>query len=409
MVICRTAGENCLRFWILTGLDDKLTTKFRNTQEMLPYGRQSIDQDDIDAVVGVLKSPWLTTGPKVTEFEDAVALYVKAEYAVAVSSGTAALHCAMAAIGIATGDEVIVPAITFLATANCVVYQRAKPVFADVCPDTLLIDPDSVRSLITANTKAIIAVDYAGQPCDYDTLRAIANENEIALISDACHSLGATYKKSPVGVLADITVFSFHPVKIIAAGEGGMLVTNNKAYVEFSRSFRNHGMSIDQHQRTKDGVWHYEMKSPGYNYRMSDLHAVLGLSQLSKLPDFLKRRNEIASLYDAAFKGSALIQPLAVRSPGQHAWHLYVVMVNEQEISRDTLFAFLREKGIGVNVHYYPVHLQPYYREQQGCAEGDCPVAESTAQKLLSLPLFPAMGDKDVQKVIDTVKSVLLK
>lgn len=373
---------------------------------MLPYGRQSIDQDDIDAVVDVLKSPWLTTGPKVAEFERAIVSTLGCSHAVAVSSGTAALHCAMAAIGIAPGDEVIVPSITFLATANSVVYQEGKAVFADVLPDTLLIDPRSVESLITPRTRAIIAVDYAGQACDYDALRAIADKHKLSLVADACHSLGASFAGRPVGTLADITVFSFHPVKMIAAGEGGMLVTDNSTYADYARSFRNHGMSIDQQQRAEKGVWQYAMHFPGFNYRLSDIHAALAISQLRKLNSFLEKRQKIAAQYDESFIALDGVKPLFVPAPAEHAYHLYVVLV-EAELDRDALFQELRKKGIGVNVHYYPVHLQPYYRAN-GAKEGDCPGAESVAQKMLSIPIFPGMTDVDVSTVVEAVKSYVL-
>ncbi|MDH5545521.1 MAG: UDP-4-amino-4,6-dideoxy-N-acetyl-beta-L-altrosamine transaminase [Gammaproteobacteria bacterium] len=368
---------------------------------MLPYGRQTIDQQDIDAVVETLRSPWLTTGPKVSQFEDAIAKFCGAEYAIAVSSGTAALHCAMASIGIGPGDEVIVPTMTFLATANCVVYQGGTPVFADVDADTLLLDTASVEQRISARTRAIIAMDFAGQACDYDALRKIADRHNLILVADACHSLGASYKGRPVGTLADITVFSFHPVKAIACGEGGMLVTNNKSLAEFSRRFRNHGMSRDSQQRELSNNWYYEMHAPGYNYRMSDIHAALGLSQLSKLKHFIDRRREIAQIYNEVFSTVFGIAPLSTVSEIGHAWHLYIISISDGELDRDELFAQLRKAQIGVNVHYFPVHLQPFYKEMYPAA--NCVVAEQVSRQIISLPIFPAMTNADVQRVIETI------
>ncbi|MCP4566239.1 MAG: aminotransferase class I/II-fold pyridoxal phosphate-dependent enzyme, partial [FCB group bacterium] len=247
---------------------------------MIPYGRQSIDEEDIQSVVEVLRSDWLTTGPKVDAFEHALADYVGAEYGVAVSSGTAALHCAMYALGIGPGDEVILPPMTFAATANCVVFLGGTPVFADVQPDTLLIDPVAVEKKITKRTRAIIAVDYAGQPCDYDSLRDIANSHGLSLIADGCHALGAVYKGHRVGSLADMTVFSFHPVKHITTGEGGMITTNDPKFAGRMRRFRNHGIDTDFRQREQQGSWYYEMVDLGYNYRITDMQCALGLSQL---------------------------------------------------------------------------------------------------------------------------------
>ena len=267
---------------------------------MIPYGKQHIDEDDIKAVVEVLRSDWLTTGPKVAEFEETFAQYVDAKYAVAVNSGTAALHAAMYAIGIKPGDEVIVPPITFAATANCVVYQGGTPVFADVDPGTLLLDPSKVEEKITQKTKAIIGVDYAGQPGDWDRLREIADKYKLRLVADGCHALGAEYKGRKVGTLADMTIFSFHPVKHITTGEGGMITTDDtdcRTYANFPKP-RHHDRSSSTR---KTGSWFYEMVDLGYNYRMTDFQCALGISQLRKLPKFLKRRREIAARYDKAF------------------------------------------------------------------------------------------------------------
>ena len=364
---------------------------------MIPYGRQTIEEDDIQAVVEILKSDWLTTGPKVQEFERVFADLVGAREAVAVSSGTAALHAAMFAIGISTGDEVVVSPMTFAASVNCVVYQGGTPVFADVDPDTLLIDPIEVTREVTPRTKAIIAVDYAGQPCDYDALRAIANQYNLVLVADACHSLGGSYRGCLVGSLADLNVFSFHPVKHITTGEGGMITTDSSHWAQQMRIFRNHGITKNHRQRDS---WFYEMVTLGYNYRLTDLQCALGISQLSKLRDWVTRRQEIAQRYDEAFAKIPEIEPLVVRKDVSHAYHLYVVRIN----SRDKVFAALRAKGIGVNVHYIPVYLHPFYRKRFATKSGRCPLAEAAYKQIISLPMFPSLTNIEVNKVIEVIQ-----
>jgi perosamine synthetase len=375
----------------------------------IPYGRQWIDADDIEAVCEVLRSDWLTTGPKVPEFEGALSRYAGAKYAVAVSSGTAALHGAMSALGIGPSQEVIVPTMTFAASANCVVYQGGIPVFVDVAPDTLLIDLKDVERKITPQTKAIIAVDYAGQPCDYDALREIADYHQVALVADACHSLGASYRGRSVGSLADLSVFSFHPVKHITTGEGGMITTDNEEYAKRLGIFRNHGITSDHREREVQGSWFYEMVDLGYNYRITDFQCALGLSQLQKLPRWLERRQEIARLYGEAWAEIKGIEPLAVTLDVRHAYHLYVVRINQEEagIGRGEIYRALRSQGIGVNVHYVPVHLHPFYRNRFGTRRGCCPVAEAAYEEILSLPMYPAMTDEDLMMVIDTIRSLL--
>jgi perosamine synthetase len=369
---------------------------------MIPYGRQSIDEEDVKAVVEVLHSDWLTTGPKVSQFEEAFAKTVGARYSVAVSSGTAALHAVMYALGIGPGDEVIVSTMTFAASANCVVFQGGKPVFADVDPDTLLIEPDRVIRRITPKTKAIIAVDYAGQPCEYDALRKIADDYSLALIDDACHALGASYKGRRAGSLADLSTFSFHPVKHITTGEGGMVTTENPELAERMRTFRNHGIAMDQNQRMKQGTWFYEMVDLGYNYRLTDFQCALGMNQLKKLSGWVKRRQEIANYYNHAFSGMPEISPLGVRPEVSHAYHLYVIKLELERLraNRVEIFSALRSKNIGVNVHYIPVHLHPFYRKRLGTKPGDCPMAESAYERILSLPIFPNMSDQMIDEVI---------
>jgi perosamine synthetase len=377
-------------------------------ETLLPYGHQHIDEDDIRAVIEVLRSDWLTTGPKVAEFEQAFADFVDAREAVAVSSGTAALHAAMYAIGIGPGDEVIVPAMTFAASANCVVFQGGTPVFADVDPDTLLLDPAHVEVKITPRTKTIIAVDYTGQPCDYDALRTIADRHGLILMDDACHALGGSYKGRPVGSLADLNIFSFHPVKHITTGEGGMITTDDPDLARRMRVFRNHGITSDHRQREQQGSWFYEMVDLGYNYRLTDLQCALGMSQLRRLPAWVARRQEIARRYDAAFAKTPAVEPLGVREDVSHAYHLYVVRLDLTQLraTRADVFAALRAEGIGVNVHYIPVHWHPYY-QQLGYEKKLCPVAEAAYERLISLPMFPAMTDDDGGDVITAIYKVI--
>ena len=428
----------------------------------IPYARQSIDENDVAAVCKVLRSDWLTTGPKVSEFEEAFAQYAGAKHAVAVSSGTAALHAAMFALGIGPKDEVIVPPMTFAATANCVVYRGATPIFVDVDPNTLLIDPVQVEAKITPKTRAVIGVDYAGQPCDWDALRDIATHHDLVLIADGCHALGAEYKGKRVGCLADLTAFSFHPVKHITTGEGGMITTDNSEFAERMRIFRNHGITRDPARfASPEGVkirsalgprpsaqsWFYEMRYLGYNYRITDFQCALGLSQMTKLSSFLQRRWEIAALYDdelacvhgikpldlrpdvlSAKQTSAMLlssapllalngdplrgvqpgcsMPLALCAlPSLHAYHLYVLRMDLEVLSADraAIFQTLRQDGIGVNVHYIPVHMHPFYRKHFGTGRGSCPVAEAAYDEIISLPMSAEMSDEDVSRVIEEV------
>lgn len=378
-------------------------------EKILPYGRQSIDEDDIAAVVKVLGSDWLTTGPTIAAFEAAFSEFVGAKETVAVSNGTAALHAAMYALGVGPGDEVIVTPMTFAASANCVVYCGATPVFADVDPDTLLLDPGSVESKITSSTKAIVAVDYAGQPCDYDALQSIADKYNLAIVDDACHAVGGSYKGRAVGTLANLNTFSLHPVKHFTTGEGGLITTEDSDLATRMRIFRNHGISTDHRQREQQGSWFYEMIDLGYNYRLTDFQSALGISQLRKLPDWIKRRRAIAHYYDERFAEISGVTPLAVRKDAVHAYHLYVVRLDLDQFSADRarVFAALRAEGIGVNVHYVPVHLHPFYRKNYATVPGMCPVSERAYEQILTLPLFPHMSNGDVAEVVAAVEKVL--
>ena len=378
-------------------------------EKLLPYGRQSLDDGDVQAVVEVLKSDWLTTGPKVGEFEERFSAWVEAEYAVSFSSGTAALHAAAFAAGLGPGDEAITTPMTFCATANCVLYQGAKPVFADVSADTLNLDPGEVAKRLSSRTKAILAVDYAGHPADLDALLAVAQSRGIPLIEDACHALGGEYRGKRVGGIADMTVFSFHPVKHLTTGEGGMVTTNDAALAETLRRFRNHGISSEARQRQASGQWYYEMVLLGFNYRLTDVACALGLSQLKRLDANLARRREIAARYTAAFGNLPGIIPPGVRPDIKPAWHLYPIRVKSAELNADRtqLFRALRAENIGVNVHYIPVHLHPHYRDQFGYRGGEYPVAEAAYEQLISLPMFHGMTEQEVEDVIAAVSKVL--
>jgi UDP-4-amino-4,6-dideoxy-N-acetyl-beta-L-altrosamine transaminase len=378
-------------------------------KKLLPYGRQSIGEDDIQAVVDVLRSDWLTTGPKVGEFEEAVATWVGAKYAISFSSGTAALHGAAFAAGLKPGDEAITTPMTFAATANCVLYQGSAPVFVDVNADTLNLDPEKVEAQITPRTHAILPVDYAGHPADLDAFLEVAARHELVVIEDASHALGAEYCQRRAGSIAHMTVFSFHPVKHLATGEGGMVTTDRADYAEALRRFRNHGISSDARQRQAEGQWHYEMVLLGFNYRLTDIACALGMSQLKKLEANLSRRREIAARYTAAFRDLAGITPPAVRPGVNPAWHLYPIRLNLERLTagRARIFRSLRAENIGVNVHYIPVHSHPYYRDRFGYRGGEYPIAEDAYERLISLPMFHAMSDLDVEDVIRAVRKVM--
>jgi perosamine synthetase len=378
--------------------------------ELLPYGRQWIDDTDIRAVTDVLRSPFLTTGPTVQEFENAFAAEVGSKYAVAVSSGTAALHAMMAALDVGPGDEVIVPAITFAASANCALYQGARPIFCDVDPETLLIDVEDAERLITSRTKAVVAVDYAGQPCDYGALRELCARSAIELIVDACHSLGGSYEGERVGTLGVMNSFSLHPVKAMTTGEGGMVSTDDSALASVMRRFRNHGLDTDHNERSAES-WRYDMVALGYNYRLTDIGCALGLTQLQKLPGWIARRNEVAHQYTEAFAGLPNVEPLSVRPGVEHAYHLYVLRfdLNRLSVDRSVLFRALRAEGIGVNVHYLPVYLHPHYQRVLGTRPGHCPNAEEAYGRILSLPMFPAMTDRDVADTVEAVRKVVVE
>jgi len=384
-------------------------------ESFLPYARQWVEEDDIAAVSEVLRGDWLTTGPAVAAFEREFAVRVGAAYAAAVSSGTAALHAACFAAGVGRGDEVITSPLTFAASANCALFLGARPVFADIDPKTYNICPEEIEKKITPQTKAIVAVHFTGQPADLDAIREIARRHSLVVIEDAAHALGATYKGRPVGGLSDLTVFSFHPVKHITTGEGGMVTTNDEELYRWLLLFRNHGIVRERELLVEDqGPWYYEVQDLGYNYRLTDIQAALGLSQLKKLDRFLARRRQIAAAYSEAFAALPEVE-IPYQAPGAaSAWHLYVLALRLDRLakSRREIFEALRAENIGVNVHYLPVYRHPFYRwlgDPDSCSlQGFyCPHAEELYERLITLPLFPAMTDQDAADVITAVYKVI--
>lgn len=379
-------------------------------QKYIPYGRQWIDEDDIKAVEEVLRSDYLTTGPKIAEFEQKLTEVTGAKYAAAIASGTAALHAACFAAGISAGDEVITTPITFAASSNAVLYCRGVPVFTDIDPVTYNIDPDDIKRKITRKTKAIIPVHFTGQPCDMDPILKMAEKYGLVVIEDAAHAIGAKYKEKPIGSISDMTTFSFHPVKQITTGEGGAITTNDEKLYEKLSMFRAHGITRKADKMmNNEGPWFYEQQFLGYNYRMTDIQAALGISQLKKLEKFIKRRKEYALMYGEAFENiSGIITPKQLEG-ADSSWHLYIIQLKLEQLKkgRKEIYEDLVKEGIGVNVHYIPVYYHPYY-QKMGYKKGLCPRAEELYEKIITLPLYPRMTVEDVNYVIDKVKKVLM-
>jgi len=372
---------------------------------MIPYGHQWIDNKDIKEVTKVLKTDWITQGPKIKEFEKIIAKYCSAKYAVAVSSGTAALHLAYLAADIKNKDEVITTPLTFASTANAVVYCGGKPIFVDIEKDTFNINPELVEKSITPRTKAIATVDLAGHPCDYDKILKIAKKHKLLVVEDASHSLGSEYKKRKIGSIADMTIFSFHPVKAITTGEGGMIVTNNKSLYEKLKTLRHHGIV----KKPKKGSWYYEIENPGYNYRITDFQCALGISQFKKISEFIKRRREIVAKYNKEFKDIKEIMTPIEKKYAKSAWHIYPIQLKLEKlkVNRKKIFEELRGAGIGVQIHYIPLHLQPFFKNKFGYKKGNFPITEKYYQGAITLPLFPKMTTKDVKTVIEMIKKVI--
>lgn len=377
---------------------------------MIPYSTQNISAADIKAVVGVLRSGWLTQGPVLERFEKAIARKVKAKFAVAFNSGTAALHAAYTVAGIGKGDEIIVPALTFAATANAALYLGAKPIFADSDMQTGNMSVASARKKITKKTRAIVPVDYAGRPADLREFRALAKKYKLVFIEDAAQALGAEYRGKPIGAQADMTMFSFHPVKSITTGEGGVIVTNNKRFDIALRLFRSHGISKDIRTFTNknNGAWYQEMQELGFNYRMPEMSAALGESQVKRLNSFITKRRSAAKRYQKLLRNIPnLILPPAERAYEKSAWHLYPVRL-AQKIAhkRDEVFTKLREAGIGVQVHHLPVYRHRYY-EKIGYKKGICPNTEAFVASEISIPLFPNITQEQQEFIADTLKRIL--
>lgn len=381
--------------------------------QTIPYGHQWIDENDIEEVVKVLRSDWITQGPKIGEFEEALCEYTGARYAVVVSNGTAALHISCLAAGIKTGDEVITSPITFVASANCVLYCGGKPIFADVQEDTANIYPDEIAKRVTLKTKAIIPVHFAGHPCDLEEISNIAKEHNLIVIEDAAQALGARYKSSKIGSCkySDMTIFSFHPVKSITTGEGGAILTNRKDLYKKMLMLRNHGITREKEDFVNSqslilssGDWYYEAQELGFNYRLTDFQAALGLSQLKKIDRFVEVRRQLAEIYNCELSQLQEIIPPKERPYVKSSFHIYYIRLKKCQ-KRKALFKKLRESGIGVQVHYIPIHFQPFYRKKFGYKVGDFPKSEEYFMSTITLPLYPQLTEREISYVIERLKS----
>ena len=374
---------------------------------VIPYGCQFIDDEDIRAVEETLRSDFLTQGPKVQEFEENLAEYCGAKYAVAFSNGTAALHGAYSVVGLGEGDDFITTPLTFLATANAGVYLGANPLFGDVHSQTGNLSPEKIRMPVFEKAKMIAPVHFAGQPVDLDGFQSLASSHELKIVEDGCHAIGATYKSSRIGSCkySDMTTFSFHPVKHITTGEGGAVTTNNPDFYEELKAFRSHGVYRNHRQEGEAAPWSYEMKSLGFNYRMSDIQAALGIVQLSKLDSFIAKRQDIASYYDEVFSGHPEFHTPPVIEGTSHSYHLYPIRLKDTS-KRRKLYDGLRERNIFAQVHYIPVHTQPFYRENY-TLEVSLPQAEEFYSREISLPIFPKMTEDDMKCVSEAVLQIL--
>ena len=373
----------------------------------IPYGHQWVDETDIEEIVKVLKSDWITTGPKIEEFENALRRYVGCNYAVAVNTGTSALDIAVQTLNLPRGSEIITTPFTFVATSNAILYNTLKPMFVDIEKDTRNINPEEIRKKVTAKTKAILYVDYAGHPCDIEEIKDIAEEHDLYLIEDASHAIGAAYKGKKIGNFADMTIFSFHPVKHITTGEGGAVITDNEDFYRKLRMLRNHG--IDKSALDRFGPkagWAYDLKFLGRNYRITDFQAAFGISQLKKLDEFIGRREEIVRRYNETFEAVPEIETPISKPYVKPAWHIYTILLNR--INRDEFFKYMRERNIGVNVHYIPIYHFSYYQEHFNINPKDFPITEEVFSKIITLPLFPKMSGENLERVVKRVKSFIV-
>jgi len=378
--------------------------------EFLPFHQPSIEDEEIQEVVDTLKSGWITTGPKTKLFEKKFQEYIGCKHAIAVSSCTAGLHLALVAAGVGQGDEVITTPYTFATTGEVIIQIGAKPVFVDIEEDGFNIDVTKIPEAITPETKAIIPVHFAGEPCDMDEIMKIAQENNLFVIEDAAHAVGAEYKGKKIGNIGDVTVFSFYATKNLTTGEGGMVTTNNDELAEKIRLLSLHGISKDAWKRyTAEGSWYYEILYAGYKYNMTDIQASLGIHQLNKLEKFLSIRQKYAQRYSSAFADVSEIKTPPVNHHVRHAWHLYVIRLNSASLSidRKQFIEALKAENIGSSVHFIPLHLHPYYKKKYGYKQGDYPNSEQVYSRVISLPLFPKMADADLEDVIKAVKKVV--
>jgi dTDP-4-amino-4,6-dideoxygalactose transaminase len=376
----------------------------------LPYHLPSIGPAEIDAVVQTLESGWLTTGPRTKQFESDFAAMVGADHAIAVNSCTAALHLALDAAGVSRGDEVVVPTMTFAATAEVVVYFGATPVLVDCQRETCNVDPEAIERALTPRTRAIVPVHYAGQPCDMGEIMALGRRTGVMVVEDAAHALPASYRGTPIGRIGDITCFSFYATKTLSTGEGGMITTNDAAAADRMRLMSLHGISKDAWKRyTAEGSWYYEILQPGFKYNLTDIAAALGLAQLKRQAEFLTARQRIAQRYDDAFARYDEIRCPTRRADREHAWHLYAIELDVERLtlSRGEFIEAMRAEGIGTSVHFIPLHLHPYYRERFNYRDSDFPNAFAAYQHRVSLPIYPAMTDDDVQDVIRSVDAIV--
>ena len=380
------------------------------SNEFLPFHLPEIGPEEIRSVVETLESGWLTSGAKVKKFEENFSRFIGCQYSVAVNSCTAALHLALEAVGVDEGDEVIVPTMTFTATAEVVLYFRAKPVLVDCRPNTFNIDPDLVERAITAKTKAIIPVHFGGQSCDMERILQIARKHKLHVIEDAAHALPAKYHGKTIGTIGDITCFSFYATKTITTGEGGMATTQNPEWAARMRMMSLHGISHDAWKRyTKEGSWYYEVVQPGFKYNLTDIGAAIGIEQLKKCDAFGAARTRIAATYNQRFSGLSEIETPVCAPDVQHAWHLYVIQLDLErlKINRDQFIETLKEQGIGTSVHFIPLHLHPYYRDNFGYAPDHFPKATEIYQRIISLPIYPKMTEAQIEHVVQAVSKTV--
>jgi dTDP-4-amino-4,6-dideoxygalactose transaminase len=375
----------------------------------LPFNRALIEEDEINSVVDVLRSGWLTTGPRTKEFEAAFSNFTGARHALAVNSCTAALHLALLAIGITEGDEVILPTMTFASSGEVILYLKARPVLADCRENSFHLDPEKVEKAVTSRTRAILPVHYAGYACDMDPIMEIARRHNLKVVEDAAHALPSRYKHRMVGTLGDITCFSFYATKTITTGEGGMLTSENADYIDRMRTLSLHGISKDAWKRyTAEGSWRYDILDVGYKYNMTDIQAALGLAQLAKCGAMCARRDAIAERYSSALSSLDAFECPVTPSHVTHAWHLYVIQVNPSalRIGRDRVIEELKQRGIGTSVHFIPLHLHPLYQKALGYRSGEFPVAERRFERGLSLPIYAAMSEEDTDRVIEALHDI---